>query len=41
MPPEFLSLDEIIEIHRDQIERYGGKPGIRDVGLNGQGTRRG
>jgi death-on-curing protein len=33
MPPEFLSLDEIIEIHRDQVERYGGELGIRDVGL--------
>ena len=33
MPPEFLSLDEIIEIHRDQVERYGGEPGLRDVGL--------
>ena len=33
MPPEFLSLDEIIEIHRDQVEQYGGELGIRDVGL--------
>jgi death-on-curing protein len=32
-PPEFLSLAEILEIHRDQIERYGGDPGIRDLGL--------
>jgi death-on-curing protein len=31
--PEFLSLDEILEIHRDQIERYGGEGGIRDKGL--------
>lgn len=31
--PLFLALDEIVEIHRDQIERYGGKPGIRDIGL--------
>ena len=29
----FLSLGEIIEIHRDQIERYGGDPGIRDLEL--------
>ena len=29
----FLDLDEILEIHRDQIERYGGSPRIRDVGL--------
>ena len=31
--PLFLGLDEVIEIHRDQIERYGGHPGIRDIEL--------
>jgi death-on-curing protein len=31
--PVFLTLGEVIEIHRDQIERYGGDPGIRDLGL--------
>jgi death-on-curing protein len=31
--PIFLSLGEIIEIHRDQINRYGGMSGIRDIGL--------
>lgn len=31
--PQFLGLDEVIEIHRDQIERYGGHPGIRDIEL--------
>jgi death-on-curing protein len=30
---DFLSLAEVLEIHRDQIERYGGEPGIRDIGL--------
>ena len=30
---EFLGLEEILEIHRDQIERYGGLAGIRDMGL--------
>ena len=30
---DFLSLDDIIVIHNDQIDRYGGSPGIRDVGL--------
>lgn len=30
---EFLGLDDIMEIHRDQIERYGGSPGIRDLAL--------
>jgi len=29
----FLDLGEVMEIHRDQIERYGGRPGIRDMGL--------
>ena len=33
MDPIFLTLDEVIEIHRDMIERYGGSPGIRDQGL--------
>jgi death-on-curing protein len=31
--PIFLSLAEVLEIHRDQIERYGGHPAIRDLGL--------
>ena len=29
----FLELDEVVEIHRDQIARYGGTAGIRDMGL--------
>ena len=33
MPLIFLSLEEILRIHRDQIARYGGRPGIRDLGL--------
>ncbi len=33
MPPVFLGLDEALEIHRDQIERYGGSSGVRDMGL--------
>ena len=31
--PIFLTLAEVIEIHNDQIERYGGEPGVRDLGL--------
>ncbi len=31
--PEFLPLDEILEIHDDQIQHYGGDVGIRDRGL--------
>ena len=30
---QFLSLDEAIEIHSVLIERFGGPPGIRDLGL--------
>jgi len=33
MPPLFLGLDEVLELHRDQIERYGGSAGVRDLGL--------
>ncbi len=33
MSPIFLSLDEVVEIHQDMIERYGGTAGIRDMGL--------
>lgn len=29
----FLTLEEVIEAHRDQIQRYGGAEGIRDLGL--------
>jgi death on curing protein len=31
--PVFLGLDEVIEIHNDQLKRYGGQPGIRDIEL--------
>ena len=33
MTPIFLNLAEVLEIHLDQIEMYGGHPGIRDLGL--------
>ena len=33
MNPEFLTIDEIIEIHRNQIKLYGGSIGIRDLKL--------
>jgi len=32
MEPVFLSLDEVLEIHEQQIERYGGSSGLRDGG---------
>jgi death-on-curing protein len=31
--PEFLQVLEVLEIHRNQIELYGGADGLRDVGL--------
>jgi len=31
--PEFLALDEVLAIHADQIRRYGGAPGLRDLDL--------
>lgn len=33
MAPRFLDLAEVLEIHVDQIERYGGAAGIRDLPL--------
>jgi death-on-curing protein len=30
---EFLKLDEVVAINKDQIERYGGSIGVRDWGL--------
>ena len=31
--PVFLTLDEALLIHADQIRRYGGSHGVRDLGL--------
>ena len=31
--PVFLTLDEVLALHADQLERYGGDPGLRDLGL--------
>ena len=33
MEPMFLSLAEVLEIHQDQVARYGGVSGIRDIDL--------
>ena len=32
-PMPFLTLDEVLMVHADQIDRYGGSPGVRDLGL--------
>jgi death-on-curing protein len=31
--PDFLTAEDVFEIHRDQLERYGGSPGLRDGSL--------
>lgn len=31
--PIFLTLGEVLEIHQDQLQRYGGSPGMRDIDL--------
>ena len=31
--PEFLTVDDVFELHREQIQGYGGDEGIRDRGL--------
>jgi len=33
MDPVFLTLDEVLALHEDQIRRYGGAAGLRDLGL--------
>ena len=33
MEPVFLNLSQVLQVHRDQIGRYGGEGGIRDLGL--------
>lgn len=33
MTPTFLTLDEVLAIHDDQIQRYGGRAGIRELAL--------
>jgi len=33
MSPVFLNVSEVLSIHQDQIQRYGGDFGIRDLGL--------
>jgi death on curing protein len=33
MEPLFLTLDEVLFVHREQIARYGGSDGLRDLKL--------
>jgi death-on-curing protein len=30
--PEFLDSDDVLDIHAEQLARYGGLPGVRDQG---------
>ena len=32
---DYLTVAEVLAMHADQIERYGGSPGVRDRGLLG------
>lgn len=33
LKPAFLTLDEVLALHADQLARYGGRPGLRELGL--------
>jgi death-on-curing protein len=33
MEPVFLALEDVLDIHHDQIARYGGDASLRDLGL--------
>lgn len=30
---DYLTVIEVLTIHADQLDRYGGAPGVRDMGL--------
>ena len=38
MAPVFLDPWEVVRIHQDQIKRYGGERGVRDIGLLASAT---
>lgn len=31
--PEWLTVDVVVDLHAEQLARFGGPPGVRDVGL--------
>lgn len=33
MTPDFLTLEDVLDIHARQLARYGGGEGVRDLGL--------
>ncbi len=32
-PPEFVSLETVLDLHQEGLRRFGGSSGIRDLGL--------
>ena len=30
---DFLNVDDLLQVHRDQVSQYGGDSGVRDLGL--------
>jgi hypothetical protein len=36
MTPDFLTLTDVLDIHRDQITHYGGSDGLRECGLTAE-----
>ncbi len=30
---DFLDLNDVLQLHDDQLQRYGGRPGVRNAGL--------
>ena len=33
MTPDFLSMEDVLILHADQVDLFGGDPGVRDLGL--------
>lgn len=33
MQPEFLKIEDVLMLHSDQVDLYGGEHGVRDMGL--------
>jgi hypothetical protein len=31
--PDFLSVEDVLSLHLELVERYGGEHGLRDMGL--------
>ena|GEM_PF-5461052 len=33
LEPEFLDLEDVLELHQSSLDQYGGGAGLRDIGL--------